>query len=131
MIKRSAFHLTRRAALDLREIYDRSVREWGEATADPYIRDIYDSMNRAATDSDIGLLRKHRSAPFRMVPARQHFVIYDCIPDGIVVLTIIHQVRDIERLLGGLSQTFLREIESLRSKVKGAEPRRRRKFRTK
>jgi hypothetical protein len=31
---------------------------------------------------------QHRSAPFLMVLARQHFVVYDLVPQGIAVLKI-------------------------------------------
>ena len=81
MSKSPVFHLTRRAALDLRDIYDRSRQEWGEATADGYMADLYATMSQAAANPDAGVLRQHRAAPFLMVPARQHFVIYDRIPE--------------------------------------------------
>ena len=114
MSKSQVFYLTRRAALDLRDIYDRSRREWGEATASRYIADIYASMSKAAVNPDAGLLRKHRSAPFLMVPARKHFVVYDRIADGIAVLAVMYQVRDIESLISNLSPSFIEEIEKLK-----------------
>ena len=114
MSKSQVFYLTRRAALDLRDIYDRSRREWGEATASRYIADIYASMSKAAANPDAGLLRKHRSAPFLMVPARKHFVVYDRIADGIAVLAVMYQVRDIESLISNLSPSFIEEIEKLK-----------------
>jgi len=113
-----AFHLTRRAALDLRDIYERSRREWSEATADRYMADLYAAMNDAAANPSIGLSRRHRSAPFRMIPARRHFIVYDCIPQGIAVLTVLHQARDIESLIAGLSPSFPQEIEE----IKAAKP---------
>ena len=109
------FHLTRRAALDLRNIYDRSRREWGEATADSYMADLYAVMSKAAANPDSGLLRQHRATPFLMLPARQHFVVYDRSPQGITILTILHQVRDIEGLIADLSPTFLQEVEKLKA----------------
>lgn len=115
MSKSLAFHLTRRAALDLRDIYDRSLREWGEATANRYVADIYAAMSKAAANPDAGLLRKHRATPFLMVPARQHFVVYDRIPQGIAILTLLHQVRDIEILIANLSPFFLQEVEKLKA----------------
>lgn len=115
MSRSPAFHLTRRAALDLRDIYDHSRREWGEEIAHRYITDIYAAMSRAAAHPDVGLLRQHRAAPFLMVPARQHFVVYDRIPQGIAILTLLHQVRDIESLIANLSPAFLQEIEKLKS----------------
>jgi toxin ParE1/3/4 len=123
MSKSPAYHLTRRAALDLRDIYDRSRREWGEAVANRYMIDLYAAMSKASTNPDAGLLRKNRAAPFLMISARQHFIIYDRIPDGIAILTLLHQVRDIDSLVAGLSPFFLQEVE----KLKAAKPARARK----
>jgi toxin ParE1/3/4 len=118
MSKSPVFHLTRRAALDLRDIYDRSRQHWGKATADGYMADLYAAMGKAAANPDAGVLRQHRAAPFLMVAARQHFVVYDRIPEGIAILTLLHQVRDIESLIDGLSPSFLKEVE----KLKAAKP---------
>jgi hypothetical protein len=52
--------------------------------------------------------------PFLMVPVRRHFVIYDIIPRGIAVLTVQHQVRDIETLIAELMPAFLAEVERLK-----------------
>lgn len=49
-----------------------------------------------------------------MVPARQHFVIYDLVPQGIAVLTVQYQVRDIETLIAELTSAFHAEIERLK-----------------
>ncbi|MCC7326427.1 MAG: type II toxin-antitoxin system RelE/ParE family toxin [Burkholderiales bacterium] len=84
----ATFVLTRNAALDLRRIHTRSRREWGDDVADRYLADLYAAMCDAAANPEKGRLRQHRSAPFLMVPARQHFVIYDLVPQGIAVLTI-------------------------------------------
>jgi toxin ParE1/3/4 len=108
------FFLTRRAAFDLRSIHTRSRDEWGEDVADRYITDLYAAMRRAAANPEMGRLRQHRSAPFLMVPALRHFVIYDIILQGIAVLTIQHQVRDIEALIAGLTAAFRAEVERLR-----------------
>ena len=110
----ATFLLTRSAALDLRRIHARSVREWGEDAADQYIADLYAAMGVAAANPQKGRLRQYRSAPFLMVPARQHFVIYDLVPQGIAVLAIQHQVRDIETLIADLTPAFLTEVERLK-----------------
>lgn len=119
MSKTPSFRLTRRAAIDLREINKHSRRTWGQKTADGYISDLYAAMRKAAADPDSGLLRHHRTAPFLVVPARKHFVVYNRIPGGIVVLTILHQVRDLEALVGSLTPAFLEEIEKLRPATSG------------
>lgn len=108
--------LTRRAALDLRSIHARSRREWGNEVANRYVADLYSVMQDAAENLEVGRLRWHRSAPFLMVPAQRHFVIYDLIPQGIAVLTVQHQVRDIEALIAELTPAFFAEIERLSRK---------------
>ena len=83
----ATFLLTRNAALDLRRIYARSSREWGEEVADRYLADLYAAMGDTAANPEKGHLRQNRSTPFLMAAARQHFVIYDVVPQGIAVLT--------------------------------------------
>jgi toxin ParE1/3/4 len=66
-------------------------------------------------------LRAHRAAPFLMVPAERHFVVSHRTNDGVVVLTVLHQVRDIERIIAAMGPEFLAEIEALRgSGTRGA-----------
>ncbi|BAO81317.1 plasmid stabilization system protein [Serpentinimonas raichei] len=113
----ATFLLTRNAALDLRRIHTRSRREWGQDVADQYLADLYAAMGVAAANPEQGRLRQHRSAPFLMVPARQHFVIYDLVPQGVAVLTVQHQVRDIETLIAQLTPAFVTEVERLKRKV--------------
>ena len=109
--------LTRNAALDLRRIHARSVREWGEGAADQYIADLHAAMGVAAAKPKRGRLRQYPSAPFLMIPARQHFVIYDLVPQGIAVLAIQHQVRDIETLIAELTPAFVAEVDRLKRQV--------------
>ena len=74
-------------------------------------------MGVAAANPKKGLLRQYRSAPFLMVPARQHFLIYDLVPQGIAVLTVQHQVRDIESLIADLTPAFHAEVERMKRKA--------------
>ncbi len=113
----ATFLLTRNAALDLRRIYTWSRREWGKDVADSYLADLYAAMGVAAANPEKGRLRQYLSTPFLMIPARQHFVIYDLVPQGIAVLTIQHQVRDIENLIAELTPAFHAEVERLKLKT--------------
>lgn len=112
----ATFLLTRNAALDLRRIYTRSRREWGDDVADRYLADLYAAMGVAAADPEKGRLRQYRSAPFLMVAAREHLVIDDLVPQGIVLLTVQHQVRNIETLIAELNLSFNAEVERLKRK---------------
>ena len=80
--------LTRNAALDLRRIHTRLRREWGEVVANQFLAELYAAMGMAAANPERGRLRQYRAAPFLMVSARQHFLIYDIVPQGIVGLTV-------------------------------------------
>jgi toxin ParE1/3/4 len=115
MKEKPAFHLTRRALLDLRDIYEHSREEWGEKVADRYLSDLYAAIEAAAKNPDSGLLRKARSAPFLMVAAKNHFIVFDRIPQGIVVLTLLHKVRNIEGLIEGLTPAFLKEVRKIKA----------------
>lgn len=112
----ACFFLTSRAALDLRSIHARSRREWGDDVADRYVADLYAALKNVAANPEAGRLRRHRSAPFLMVPAQRHFVIYDVIPQGIAVLTLQHRVRDIETLIAELTPAFFTAVERLKRK---------------
>lgn len=113
----ASFLLTRNAALDLRRIHTRSRRQWGDDVANQYLADLYAAMRVAAANPEKGRLRQYRSAPFLMVPVRQHFVIYDLVPQGIAVLTVQHQVRDIESLIAELTPAFHAEVEWLKRRA--------------
>jgi hypothetical protein len=74
-------------------------------------------MGVAAADPEKGRQRQFRPAPFLMVAARQHFVMYDLVPRGIAGLTVQHQVRDIESLIADLAPAFHAEVERLKRKT--------------
>ena len=112
------FLLTRRAADDLRAIHRHSLEEWGEETARAYMAKLYAAMTAVAERPETGLLRRHRSAPFRMVPAGRHFVVYDATDIGAVILTILHQRRDIERIIAGFTPDFMEQVAALRRDAK-------------
>jgi plasmid stabilization system protein ParE len=110
----SDFFLTRQAAFALRNIHNYSRIRWGEQVADDYIKDLYAAINKAATRPETGQLRQPRSSPFLMVPARQHFIIYDIVEQSVVILAIENQVRDIETLVAEFAPKFFAEIEKLK-----------------
>ena len=117
MSDKPRFHLTRHAAIALRDIYAHSLKQWGQKTADTYMAALYAIMAKAAAKPDIGYIRGMRAVPFLMVPAKQHFIVYDQLKRGIVIVAILHQRRDIERIIAGMTPAFLAEIQKLRKKI--------------
>ena len=118
-MRQAQFHLTRRAARDLQVIHRYSVEEWGEEKARAYINTLYAAMGAAADKPETGLLRQHRSHPFLMVPAGRHYIVYDNVDIGIVILTILHQRRNIEQVISGFTPDFMVAIDELRSQADG------------
>ncbi len=117
-MSKPVLYLTRQALRMLLDIHTRSIKQWGEATADRYVADLYAVMNKVAAEPSLGNLRKQRSLPFLMVPAGKHFVVYDCIKTGVVVVTLLHQQRDIEHIIADMEPKFLAEIEAIKKTMK-------------
>jgi plasmid stabilization system protein ParE len=116
-MRKPRFHLTRHAAMTLREIHAHSTKQWGQKTADKYMAEIYAVMMKAATKPDIGKLRAPRAVPFLMVPAGKHFVVYDRPKRDVIILAILHQRRNIERVIADMGPAFLAEIKILRREL--------------
>lgn len=110
----SGFSLTRCAARDLRDIHIHSRERWGATVAGQYMADLYAVLTRIAERPALGEERQHRSYPFLMVPARQHFVVYDRVLDSVVVPTILHQMRDIEGIIAAQAPSCRRQTMALR-----------------
>ncbi len=106
--------LTRRAILDLENIYNHSSEMWGENVADDYLKTIYNAFDQIAKNPELGQRRKKRSFPFLMVPANKHFIVYDTFSKGIIIITLLHQVRNIEQIIQSLPNSLLNEIKNLK-----------------
>ena len=112
------FHLTHRAARDLRDIYAFSRDRWGEKTARAYIDKLYAAMGTLKPGDDRARQRAQRAFPFSMVPAERHFIVYEMMGTVPVILTLLHQQRNIEALIASFSDAFLAEIEDLRKNLR-------------
>lgn len=108
------YFISRRAALDLQDIYNRSAKEWGESVSDAYMETVYRVFAQLTKNPELGRLRQKRSGPFLMYPAGKHFVIYDTFPKGIIILTLLHQMRKIEIIIENLGPSFISEITDLK-----------------
>lgn len=111
------FWLTRRAARDLRDIHDQSLKQWGEKTARGYIDKLYATMGGLKVEDDRTSPREQRALPFKIVAAEKHFIVYEIAEDVAVVLTLLHQRRDIESILRDLTPDFLAEVAALSKKI--------------
>lgn len=111
------FYLTKRALQNLEEIYNYSLENWGENKADEYLSLIYNNFNKIANNANLGELRKKRSTPFLMFPSGKHYIVYEPFKDGIIIITVLHQVRNIESIVQEFGSSFYNEIEELKSQL--------------
>ncbi len=93
------FKLSRKAAQDLKEIYQYGYREYGEKRADNYV----DGLEKTfAVLADNPLLCRERFEfvpPVRIHPHNRHLIVYVCKPDGILIVRLLHQRMDVQRHL--------------------------------
>lgn len=108
--------ITRRALSDLRQIQAYSEKKWGAARAARYIDEVYAVMARLAAHPDRASGRKPRGAPFRLITARQHLIVYEVIGESLVILTVLHQMQDIESHLANLTAEFRKEIADIQGR---------------
>lgn len=113
----SDFYITRRAFLDLKGIYDYTIQQWGENKSNEYISNLYNDFEKIANNIELGELRKNRSEPFLMYPSGKHYVVYEAYKDGIIIITVLHQVRNIENIIQEFGSVFYREIQELKLKL--------------
>jgi len=111
------YFITRRAAFDLQDIYGHSVEKWGESVADEYLETVYGVFEQITKNPQLGKLRRKRANPFLMYPAGKHFVIYDTLPEGIIILALLHQMRKIECIIENLGPSFISEITFLKKQI--------------
>jgi len=110
------FQLTETAFERLLEIEADSIENWGRTRARHYLAEIYGVFRTLAENPDLGKRRRKRSAPFRKYPAGEHFVIYDVIDDRVFIVTLLHQVQDIERIIEEAHDELSHEVAVLRAR---------------
>lgn len=103
--------------MDLLQIHEYSAKRWSQSQADNYVEKIIKGIQKAAINPSLGELRRHRVAPFLMVPVEKHFAIYKAVNEGIIVATVLHSSRDIETILDQIDFKIANEIERLEKRL--------------
>lgn len=113
----ASYFLTRRAFIELEDIYQYSIKHWGERVARTYMKDLYDAFQLAADRPEIGKHRQYRSFPYFMAPAAKHYIVYEPVGGDIIIASVIHSKRDIESLVKKLGSELSDEILLIRKKL--------------
>ncbi len=108
------YRLSERAAQDIADIHAYSTANWGEEKADEYAQAIYLALEQLAANPNQNTSRNRRSAPFRMAAIRQYFILYEIVDDEVIVLTIMHQTRNVEKHVAKLTPGFKKLVARMK-----------------
>lgn len=111
------YYLTRRAFLELEDIFNFSVENWGERVAQTYMCDLFNAFGRIADNPIQGEQRQSRSFPYLMAPAGKHYAVYEPFGIDIIIVTVIHSKRDIETLIKKLGSSLANEAKQVRRQI--------------
>lgn len=87
------YRLTPRAEEDLRDIWRRIAPE-NEAAADALLLRIFDRLELAAEQPQMGVARPELSGTARILIEGNYIVIYEPAPYGILAIAVVHGMRD-------------------------------------
>jgi plasmid stabilization system protein ParE len=113
----SQVKFTRRAAFDLDDIEQYSIKKWGENTAARYLDDINLAVQRLKEHP--ALLRKIAavSGHLKFYRIREHFLVCDIIDQTIYIVAVRHGRMDLSERIGELEPTLVTEAEFLHAKI--------------
>ena len=111
-------HLTFRFLEDLEEIYQFSIAEWDERTADNYLTDIEHSLALIGQNPKILVKRPLISSRFFAYPINKHWLICEVLEDQIFALTLLHSSLNMLERLQKFEPTLEEEIKVLSQHLK-------------
>lgn len=111
-------HLSRRALLDLEEIWQYSVTTWGEHVASDYLQNMEDALNRLLQNPGLITTKPEVSDSLLFYRVNLHFLVCTTYRDAIYVLTIKHGASDLPSRIGELEPSLLKEEDMLQHALK-------------
>jgi toxin ParE1/3/4 len=93
------FEIKAEAEIDLDEILEFSVRQFGVEVAENYVLGIYDSFDRLLESPRIGAPVEGVEPVFRSIGFRSHRIFYVYENDTVLIVRILHKARDAEAAL--------------------------------
>jgi len=93
------YRLTSRAEQDLRDIWQTIAPE-NERAADALLLRIFKKLDLAAGQPHMGAARPELSPTARILIEGRYVVIYEPTPYGVLVVAVVHGMRDPEQWLG-------------------------------
>lgn len=90
----SVYRLSRQADDDILAVYMQGFERFGERQADRYHDDLHDLFLKLADHPAMARLRSELTPPGRALAFKSHVVIYEEVPDGVVILGVRHGHED-------------------------------------
>lgn len=115
---KGAVFLTDRSLNDLADIYEYTLRKWGENQADEYLLKIQHSLSILEANPDLLIRNSKVSDRFCLYLVEKHWLVCDSTNDSIFILTIRHtsmnlldRLKDLEPTLEEEAQILMRQIQ--------------------
>lgn len=90
----SVYRLAQRADDDILAVYLQGFELFGERQADRYHDDLHALFRKLADHPAMARLRAEITPPVRAFAFKAHVVIYEEVPDGVVILSVRHGHED-------------------------------------
>jgi plasmid stabilization system protein ParE len=113
--------LTQRALRDISEIEAFSIEHWGKPAASRYLADLEQALVRLQEQPDLLRPEADFHSDLRFYRVHKHLLVCDVQPKAILLLTVIHDSRDIPSRLAELEPTLAAEVELLRDKLRAGK----------
>lgn len=92
------YNISKRAAIDLTEIWYYTTKKWSNTQADKYYDELIELFETIANDFEIGKPADNIKIGYRKIKINSHFVYFNRNKSGIVeIKRILHQKMDVER----------------------------------
>ena len=88
-----SYFLTVEADSDLDDIFEYSVRQWGENQADRYITQLQEAVLKLCENPKIAKCRTDLSKNTYSFPVQQHVVYFDLVDNSLIIWAIHHKNR--------------------------------------
>lgn len=89
--------LSRRADADVQAIAEETVRRWGLARAERYVRELQEAFERLVMFPELGRDVGHLRAGMMGMASGSHLVFYRRRPEGVLIVRVLHERMDFER----------------------------------
>jgi len=94
----SGYFLSRSADLDVDQLYEFGLSQWGERRADMYLQSLFGLFEVLGLSPGMGRRRPELPETLRSFPHDSHVVIYTPFSQEVAIVRVVHGSADIKRV---------------------------------